>query len=201
MGAWSMHGRSTPQCGHLSPGYPIQARLVCQEYQEIGFSPMSAKLSRIAKYTTQQEFELVRDALSTEPRALDKQALRKRIGALRRHMDRARSRAMSEARKGQSGTLSIRKAEIFRDALHRCDRRLLDIEVKEAREQHVAAARKALASKRGARKKNQRPANRTAAKGMTSKPRSKPVPRAGAGREKGHVLGMQRRGQAKRDNR
>jgi hypothetical protein len=41
---------------------------------------MSAKLSRIAKYTTQQEFELVRDALSTEPRALDKQALRKRIG-------------------------------------------------------------------------------------------------------------------------
>lgn len=162
---------------------------------------MSAKLNLIAKYTTQQEFELVREAFSTEPGALDKQALRKHISALRRHAEKARARAISEARKGMSGTLSRRKAEIFRDALQRCERRLLDIEVREAREQHVAAARKVLESKRGARKKNQRPASRTAAKGMTGKPRSKPVPRPTAGRKKGHVLGMQRRGQAKRDNR
>ncbi len=162
---------------------------------------MSTLLNRIAKYTSERELDLVRDVLSKELRNLDRSTLRKRISTLRRHSDKARERAISEARKGQSGELSKRKAEIFRDALRRCERRLLEIEVKEARELHKAAAVKALQKKRASTKGKKRPGTKTASKGMAAKPRGKTVPRLTAGREKGHVLGTQRRSQAKRDSR
>ncbi|MDA7949175.1 MAG: hypothetical protein MPJ78_17070 [Hyphomicrobiaceae bacterium] len=162
---------------------------------------MPSLLNRIAKYTSEREFDLVRDVLSKDIRNLDRAALRKRIPTLRRHSDKARERAIAEARKGQSGELSKRKAEIFRDALRRCERRLLEIEVKEARELHREAARKALAKKKSAKTSKSRPGSRTTSKGMAAKPRSKSVKRLTAGREKGHVLATQRRGQAKRDSR
>lgn len=164
--------------------------------------PTQAQLNRIAKFTTQQEFDLVRDVLSTKLNSLSKAALKKRIGLLRRHADRARSLALKEARKGMPGDLLKRKMGIFLDALHKCEHFLLDIEVQEAHEQHMAAARKALQTKRSSTARTmRRPASRTASKGMTAKPRTKPVPRLTAGREKGHVLGTQRRAQAKRDSR
>jgi hypothetical protein len=47
-----------------------------------------------------------------------------------------------------SGELSKREAEIFLEALQKCQHRLLDIEVREAREQHKLAARKAFEKKR-----------------------------------------------------
>ncbi len=162
---------------------------------------MSSLLNRVAKYTSEQEFKLVHDVLSKEIRQLDRPSLRKRVSTLRRHSDKARERAIAEARKGQSGELSKRKAEIFREALRRCERRLLEIEVREAREQHKAAAQKALETKRSNKAAKKRPAARTARKGMSSKPRASKAPRLTAGREKGHVLGVQRRGQAKRDSR
>ncbi|MEM8744683.1 MAG: hypothetical protein AAGF14_08635 [Pseudomonadota bacterium] len=161
---------------------------------------MPSQLNRIAKYTTEREFELLRDVLSKDIRELERSVLRKRIPVLRRHSDKARERAIAEARKGQSGELSKRKAEIFREALRRCERRLLEIEVKEAREAHKEAARKALEKKRSSAAKS-RPSSRSKSKGMAAKPRSKSVKRLTAGREKGHVLGTQRRGQAKRDSR
>jgi hypothetical protein len=163
---------------------------------------MPAQLNRIAKYTTQQEFDLVRDVLSTDLKSLDKPTLKKRIRVLRRHADKARGRAVTEARKGVSGELSKRKMGIFLEALQKCEHYLLDIEVQEAREQHKAAARKALEKKRSSANRTMpRPSSRTAGTGMVSKPRTKPVPRLTAGREKGHVLGVQRRAQAKRDDR
>lgn len=163
---------------------------------------MPAQLNRIAKFTTRQEFDLVRDVLSTDLKSLDKPALKKRIGVLRRHADKARRLAITEARKGMSGELSKRKMGIFLEALQKCEHYLLDIEVREAREQHVAAARKALEKKRSSANRTMpRPSSRTAGAGMASKPRTKPVPRLTAGREKGHVLGAQRRAQAKRDKR
>lgn len=129
-----------------------------------------------------------------------KPGLKKRIGVSRRHADKARKPAVGEARKGMPGGLSKRKAEIFREALRKCEHRLLDIEVPEAREQHVAAARKALDGRRGSTSTTMpRPASRTAGKGMTSKPRTKPVLRLTAGRAKGHGRGVRRRTQAKRD--
>ncbi len=163
---------------------------------------MPTQLNRIAKYTTEQEFELVRDILSTKVNPLRTATLKKRIGILRRHADKARARAIAEARKGMSGDLSKRKADIFLDALQRCEHWLLDIEVKEARELHEAAARKALATKRGTPKSATRqPATRTAGKGMAPKPSTKSVPRLTAARMKGHVRATQRRRQAKRDSR
>jgi len=162
---------------------------------------MSSLLNRVSKYTSEREFELLHDVLSKAIRDLDRPSLRKRISTLRRHSDKAREKAITEARKGQSGELSKRKAEIFREALRRCERRLLEIEVKEAREQHKAAAQKALEKKRSNKSSKKRPAARTARKGMSSKPRARKAPRLTAGREKGHVLGVQRRGQAKRDSR
>ena len=162
---------------------------------------MPALLNRVAKYTSQREFELVRQLLTKRVRELDKSTLKKRVGTLRRHCDKARERAITEARSGKSGELSRRKAEIFRDALRRCEQRLLEIEVKEAREHHAASARGALAKKR-TKSPPKRPAGaRTTNRGMVSKPRSRPVERLTAGREKGHVLAAQRRGQARRDNR
>lgn len=163
---------------------------------------MPTSLNRIAKYTTRQEFDLVRDVLSKDLRALDKPALKKRIGVLRRHADKARRCALIDARKGMSGELSKRKMGLFLEALHKCEHFLLDIEVQEAHEQHMAAARKALEKKRGSPDRTMpRPPSRTARTGMASKPRTRPVPRLTAGREKGHVLGTQRRAQAKRDKR
>jgi hypothetical protein len=163
---------------------------------------MPAQLNRIAKYTTRQEFDLVRDVLSKDLKSLNKPALKKRIGVLRRHADKARKLALTEARRGTSGELSRRKMGIFLEALHKCEHYLLDIEVQEAREQHMAAARKALEKKRSSASRTKpHPASRTAGAGMVSKPRTKPVPRLTAGRAKGHVLGTQRRAQAKRDNR
>lgn len=163
---------------------------------------MPVSLDRIAKLTTQQEFRLVRDAMAKNLKSIEKPALKKMIGVLRVHMIKARGRALAEARKGLTGDLSKRKAGIFRDALQRCEHYLLEIEVQQAHEQHVAAARRALAKKRTSTGKPiPRPASRTAGKGMASKPRAKPVARLTAGREKGHVLGTQRRAQAKRDTR
>ena len=163
---------------------------------------MPTQLNRIAKFTTQQEFDLVRDVLSTKVNTLTKAGLKKRIGVLRRHADKARGLALKEARRGMAGDLSKRKMGIFLEALHKCEHFLLDIEVREAREQHMAAARKALETKRSSTARTmRRPASRTARKGMTPKPRTKPVARLTAGREKGHVLGTQRRAQAKRDSR
>ena len=168
---------------------------------EMGVRSMSALLNRISKYTSEREFALIHDVLSKRLKELDKATLRKRISTLRRHCDKAREMAISEARKGKSGELSKRKAEIFRDALRRSERRFLEIEVKEARERHKASARLAL-QKRRAKTPAKRPsAGRSAGKGMASKPRIKPVIRQTAGREKGHVLGVQRRGQARRDKR
>lgn len=163
---------------------------------------MATQLNRVAKYTTQQEFDLVRDILPAKQNSLTKAALKKRIGILRRHADKSRIVALKEARKGMSGDLSKRKMGIFLEALHKCEHFLLDIEVQEARELHMAAARKALEKKRTTTTRTMpRPATRTAGRGMASKPRTKPVTRLTAGREKGHVLGVQRRSQAKRDSR
>jgi hypothetical protein len=123
---------------------------------------MPAQLNRIAKYTTQQEFDLVRDVLSTDLKSLDKPTLKKRIRVLRRHADKARGRAVTEARKGVSGELSKRKMGIFLEALQKCEHYLLDIEVEEAREQHKAAARKALEKKRSSADRTMpRPSSRT----------------------------------------
>lgn len=163
---------------------------------------MPTQLNQIAKYTTRQEFDLVRDVLSTKLNSLSKPALKKRIGVLRRHADKSRKLILNEARKGMPGALSKRKMGIFLDALHKCEHFLLEIEVQEAHEQHMAAARKALEMKRRSIDKTMpRPASRTAGKGMMPKPRTKPVARLTAGRAKGHVLGTQRRAQAKRDSR
>ncbi|MCP4328625.1 MAG: hypothetical protein GY791_09350 [Alphaproteobacteria bacterium] len=162
---------------------------------------MSALLNRVAKYTSEREFELLRPVLSKGLKDMDKATLKRRIGILRRYADKAREKAIAEARKGESGELSRRKAEIFREALRRGERRLLDIEVKEARQRHRAAARSAL-EKKSAGKTGKRPRpGRTASRGIASKPRTSPVPRLTAGREKGHVLAVQRRSQAKRDKR
>lgn len=193
----SLSARSGIEALDIGSSLP-QSAMNAKERNQI----MPAQLNRIAKYTTKQEFALVRDVLSTHLKSLDKPTLKKRIGVLRRHADKARRCALTEARKGTSGELSRRKMGIFLEALNKCEHYLLDIEVQEAREQHVAAARKALEKKRSSANRTMpHPSSRTAGTGMAPKPRTKPVPRLTAGRAKGHVLGVQRRAQAKRDNR
>ena len=160
---------------------------------------MTARLNRIKKLTTQREFELVSEVLSKALKELHEKALKRRITQLRKYFDKARARAIAEARKGKVGELSRRKAEIFRETLQRCESRLLELEVKTARELQKASAQAALKQKQRAAKAKRPGPGRTAGKGMASKPRGKPLSRLTAGREKGRLLGTQRRSQARRD--
>ncbi len=162
---------------------------------------MSQVLNRAAKYTSEKEFEMIRDVLTGSIRDLDKTTLRKRERLLRRYADKSREKAIAEARKGQSGDLSKRKADVLRHALQRIEARLFDIEVKEAREEHKAAALAALALKQKSKGASKVPPGRTARSGMKSKTRKTAVPRLSAGRQKGHVLATGKRGQAKKDHR